>query len=82
MFYLIYNEVPTPYYIENVQKSNIDGMWQSIDVIGNVYFSIPSSLEKGNVYLLTESTLQNYKDVYTNISEFNTKIYEQYVILY
>lgn len=82
VFYLIYNEVPTPYYIENVQKSNIDGMWQSIDVIGNVYFSIPSSLEKGNVYLLTESTLQNYKDVYTNISEFNTKIYEQYVILY
>lgn len=82
VFYLIYNEVPTPYYIENVQKSNVDGMWQSIDVIGNVYFSIPSSLENGNVYILTESTLQNYKDVYTNISDFNTKRYEQYVILY
>ena len=82
IFYLMYNEVPTPYYIDNVQKSNADGMWQSIDVIDNVYFSIPSSLEEKNVYLFTKDTLRKNKDLYTNISDFNTKEYNQYVVLY
>ena len=82
IFYLMYNEVPTPYYIDNVQKSNADGMWQSIDVIDNVYFSIPSSLEEENVYLFTKDTLRKNKDLYTNISDFNTKEYNQYIVLY
>ena len=82
IFYLMYNEVPTPYYIDNVQKSNADGMWQSIDVIDNVYFSIPSSLEEKNVYLLTKDTLRKKKKLYTNISDFNIKEYNQYVVLY
>ena len=82
IFYLMYNEVPTPYYIDNVQKSNADGMWQSIDVIDNVYFSIPSSLEEENVYLFTKDTLRKNKKIYTNISDFNIKEYNQYVVLY
>lgn len=82
IFYLLYKEIPTPYYIENVEKSNINEMFQSIDRIDNVYFQIPSSLEKGNVYLLTKSTLQKNKDKYTNISLFNIKKYNQYIIIY
>ena len=82
IFYLMYNEVPTPYYIDNVQKSNADGMWQSIDVIDNVYFSIPSSLEKENVYLFTKDTLRKNKKLYKNISDFNIKEYNQYIVLY
>lgn len=80
IFYLLYEEIPTPYYIENVEKSNINGMFQSIDRIGNVYFEIPTSLEQGNVYILTEKTLE--KNKYTNISDFNTKKYNQYIIIY
>lgn len=82
IFYLLYKEIPTPYYIENVEKSNINEMFQSIDRIDNVYFQIPSSLEKGNVYLLTKSTLQKNKDKYTNISLFNIKKFNQYIIIY
>ena len=82
IFYLMYKEIPTPYYIKNVQKSNINGMFQSIDQIDNVYFQIPSSLEKGNIYLLTERTLQKNKEKYENISDFKTKKYHQFLILY
>lgn len=82
IFYLLYEEIPTPYYIENVEKSNINGMFQSIDRIDDVYFEIPTSLEKGNVYLLTENTLEENKDKYTNISKFNTQKYHQYIIIY
>ena len=82
IFYLLYEEIPTPYYIENVEKSNINGMFQSIDRIDDVYFEIPTSLEKGNVYLLTENTLEENKDKYTNISKFNTQKHHQYIIIY
>ena len=82
IFYLMYKEIPTPYYIENVRKSNITGMFQSIDQIDNVYFQIPSTLEKGNIYLFTKRTLEKNKDKYSNIFDFNTKKYDQFILIY
>lgn len=82
IFYLLYNEVPTPYYISNVQKSNEDAMFQTIDSIGNVYFTIPTTLELDNVYIFRQSTLEKYKNMYNNLGEFTSEIYGEFVVLY
>lgn len=82
IFYLLYNEVPTPYYISNVQKSNEDAMFQTIDSIGNVYFTIPATLEFDNVYIFRQSTLEKYKNMYNNLGEFTSEIYGEFVVLY
>ena len=82
IFYLLYNEVPTPYYISNVQKSNEDAMFQTIDSIGNVYFTIPTTLELNNVYIFRQSTLEKYKNMYNNLGEFTSEIYGEFVVLY
>ena len=82
IFYLLYNEVPTPYYISNVQKSNEDAMFQTIDSIGNVYFTIPTTLELDNVYIFRQSTLEKYKNMYNNLGEFNKEVYGDFVIVY
>ena len=82
IFYLLYNEVPTPYYISNVQKSNKDAMFQTIDSIGNVYFSIPATLELDNVYIFRQSTLEKYKNMYNNLGKFNKEVYGDFVVVY
>lgn len=82
IFYLLYNEVPTPYYISNVQKSNEDAMFQTIDSIGNVYFTIPTTLELDNVYIFRQSTLEKYKNMYNNLGEFNKEVYGDFVVVY
>ena len=82
IFYLLYNEVPTPYYISNVQKSNEDAMFQTIDSIGNVYFTIPTTLELDNVYIFRQSTLEKYKNMYNNLGKFNKEVYGDFVVVY
>ena len=82
IFYLLYNEVPTPYYISNVQKSNEDSMFQTIDSIGNVYFTIPTTLELNNVYIFRQSTLEKYKNMYNNLGKFNKEVYGDFVVVY
>ena len=81
IFYLLYNEIPTPYYINNVHKSNENAMFQTINSIGNVYFTIPTELDVNNVYIFRNSTLEKYKTLYNNLSEFNIKEYQEFVML-
>lgn len=82
IFYLLYNKVPTPYYIENVQKSNENAMFQTINSIGNVYFTIPTQLDVNNVYIFRNSTLERYRNFYNNLSEFTSEIYNNFIVLY
>lgn len=81
IFYLLYNEIPTPYYINNVHKSNKNAMFQTINSIGNVYFTIPTELDVNNVYIFRNSTLEKYKTLYNNLSEFNIQEYQEFVML-
>lgn len=81
IFYLLYNEIPTPYYINNVHKSNKNAMFQTINSIGNVYFAIPTELDVNNVYIFRNSTLEKYKTLYNNLSEFNIQEYQEFVML-
>lgn len=82
IFYLIYNKIPTPYYIDNVQKSNEDAMFQTINSVGNVYFAVPAELDINNVYIFRNSTLEKYKTLYSNLGEFVSEIYGEFVVLY
>lgn len=82
IFYLLYNKVPTPYYIDNVQKSNEDAMFQTINSIGNVYFSVPYELDTNNVYIFRQCTLEKYSYLYSNLDEFTSEIYGEFVVLY
>lgn len=81
IFYLLYNKVPTPYYIESVQKSNETAMFQTINSIGNVYFAVPTELDINNVYIFRNSTLEKYGTLYNNLSEFNITEYGEFVLL-
>lgn len=82
IFYLLYNQIPTPYYIDNVQKSNEDAMFQTINSIGNVCFAVPTTLDLNNVYIFRQSTLEKYKTLYSNLSEFTSDTYGDFVVVY
>lgn len=82
IFYLLYNKIPTPYYIDNVQKSNEDAMFQTINSVGNVYFAVPAELDINNVYIFRNSTLEKYKTLYSNLGEFVSDTYGDFVMLY
>ena len=56
-------------------------MFQTINSIGNVYFTIPTELDVNNVYIFRNSTLEKYKTLYNNLSEFNIKEYQEFVML-
>ena len=82
IFYLLYNRIPTPYYIDNVQKSNETAMFQTINSIGNVYFAVPTTLDLNNVYIFRQSNLEKYKTLYSNLNEFTSDAYGDFVVLY
>ena len=56
-------------------------MFQTINSIGNVYFTIPTELDVNNVYIFRNSTLEKYKTLYNNLSEFNIQEYQEFVML-
>lgn len=56
-------------------------MFQTINSIGNVYFTIPTELDVNNVYIFRNSTLEKYKTLYNNLSEFNIQKYQEFVML-
>lgn len=62
-------------------KSNENEMFQTINSIGNVYFTIPTELDVNNVYIFRNSTLEKYKTLYNNLSEFNIQEYQEFVML-
>ena len=57
-------------------------MFQTIDSIGNVYFTIPTTLELDNVYIFRQSTLEKYKNMYNNLGKFNKEVYGDFVVVY
>ena len=64
-----------------MHKSNENEMFQTINSIGNVYFTIPTELDVNNVYIFRNSTLEKYKTLYNNLSEFNIQEYQEFVML-
>ena len=56
-------------------------MFQTINSIGNVYFTIPTELDVNNVYIFRNSTLEKYKTLYNNLSEFKNQKYQEFVML-
>ena len=64
-----------------MHKSNKNEMFQTINSIGNVYFTIPTELDVNNVYIFRNSTLEKYKTLYNNLSEFNIQKYQEFVML-
>ena len=57
-------------------------MFQTIDSIGNVYFTIPATLKFDNVYIFRQSTLEKYKNMYNNLGKFNKEVYGDFVVVY
>jgi hypothetical protein len=77
IYYLYFNGVDTNYYIENRIIPTKYTMFQSVNSIKNVYFSIPNDLENNNIYIISKYELLKY-----NVNDFKLKKFNNYYVIY